>query len=76
VKRDPFSAETGGSLSRDQAIEAINSSEIFSENEKELLFKMLNENLIELFRNLDNPKEVRIALTKRAITLLLTTNFL
>ncbi len=76
MKRDPFSAGARGSLSRDEAIEAINSSEIFSANEKELLFKMLNENMIELFRNLDNPKEVRIALTKRAINLLLASNFL
>lgn len=76
VKRDPFSAGVSGSLSRDETIEAINSSELYSHPEKELLFKMLNENLIELFRNLDNPKEVRIGLTKRAINLLLVSDFL
>ena len=61
-------------MSRDEAIEAIHSSEIFTDSEKELLFKMLNDTLIELFRNSNNPREVHIALTRKAITNLLTTN--
>lgn len=69
-----MSAGASGSLSRDEAIEAINSSEIFSDSEKELLFKMLNEDLIELFRNNNNPRDVRIAMTRKAINNLLTAN--
>ncbi len=75
MEHKPSSAKVGGSLSRDEAIEAINSSELFSDDEKELLFKMINENLIELFRNLDNPMEVRIALTRKAISNLLPLKF-
>ncbi len=74
MKHEPSGAKAGGVLSRDEAIEAINNSELFSDSEKELLFKMLNENLIELFRNYESPREVLIAMTRKAINNLLSSN--
>jgi len=76
VAREKFRAEARGRMSRDEAIEAINSSETFSANEKEFLFKMLNESLIELYRDYDTPKEVRICVNKKALGFFMGLNFL
>jgi len=69
MAKEKFNEKFADKLSHEEAAEAIDSLETKDGKTKDALLSMLHDQLIEVYRNFNNPKEIRIGLTRKGIEL-------
>ena len=62
-------------LSKPDAEEAITNLNSQDQTTKHMLLEMLKDNLIEIYRSFDNPKDVKVSLTESGTKMFTTATF-